>query len=182
MAMLLWSPLGFNYPLTNCTFLITLDYMKLLMDADCLIKFTKAGLKELVVLKCDVFIPEPVKREVVDAGKRKDCADAFAVEKNIEFKLITIIDTPVKDAKGDLALISVYWKENYDAIATDDAKLSRHLKALNIPFILPGLILFRLLKDGKTDYKTTLWALYQLSEFISEDEFATVRLLMEKEK
>jgi rRNA-processing protein FCF1 len=156
--------------------------MKLLMDADCLIKLTKAGLKELVVIKSRVFIPEAVKREVVDAGKRKACADAFAVEQNIESKLIAVIDVPVKAEKGDQALIVEYWNKDYDAIATDDARLSRHLKALNIPFILPGLILYRLLKDRKTDYKTTLWALYQLSEFISEDEFATVRLLMEKEK
>ncbi len=156
--------------------------MKLLMDADCLIKFTKAGLKELVATKNSVFIPEPVKREVVDAGKKKDCVDAFAVEKNIESELIAVIDAPVKVEKGDQALIAVYRNEGYDAIATDDVRLSHHLKALNIPFILPGLIVYRLLKDEKIDYKTTLWALYQLSEFISEDEFSTVRLLVEKKK
>jgi len=166
--------------LTNSILLITLDYMKLLMDADCLIKLTKAGLKELVVLKCDVFIPEPVKREVVDAGKKKECSDAFAVEKNIESKLIAVIDTPRTIEKGDQALIALYKKATHDAVATDDVRLARQLKSLNIPYILPGLILYRLLKDGKTDYKTTVWALRQLSEYISDDEFATVRLLMEK--
>jgi rRNA-processing protein FCF1 len=156
--------------------------MKLLMDADCLIKLTKAGLKELVVIKYSVYIPAPIKREVVDAGKKKDCVDAFAVEKNIDSKLIAVIDVPVKIENGDQALIAAYRNEDYDAIATDDVKLSYHLKALNIPFILPGLILYRLLKEGETDYQTTLWALHQLSEYISEDEYATVRLLMEKEK
>ena len=156
--------------------------MKLLMDADCLIKFTKAGLKELVATKNGVFIPEPVKREVVDAGKKKECSDAFAVEKNIESKLITVIDAPVRVERGDQALIAIYRKKVYDAVATDDLRLSHQLKALNIPYILPGLILYRLLKDGKIDYKTTLRALQQLAAFISEDEFATVRLLMEKER
>ena len=61
-----------------------------------------------------------------------------------------------------------------------DVRLAHQLKSLNIPYILPGLILYRLLKDRKTDYKTTVWALRQLSEYISDDEFATVRLLMEK--
>jgi len=154
--------------------------MKLLMDADCLIKFTKAGLKELVVLKCDVFIPERVKREVVDAGKKKECSDAFAVEKNIESKLISVIDAPTTVEKGDQALIELYKKEAHDAVATDDVRLVHQLKSLNIPYILPGLILYRLLKDGETDYKTTQWALRQLSEYISDDEFATVRLLLEK--
>lgn len=166
--------------MTKRILLITLDYMKLLMDADCLIKLTKAGLKEIVVLKCDVFIPGPVKREVVDAGKKKDCPDAFAVEKNIESKLIAVIDAPATVEKGDHALIALYKKEAHDAVATDDVRLAHQLKSLNIPYILPGLILYRLLKDGKTDYKTTVWALRQLSEYISDDEFATVRLLMEK--
>ncbi len=156
--------------------------MKLLMDADCLIKLTKAGLKELVEAKDSISIPEPVKREVVDAGKKKQCSDAFAVEKNIESKMISVIDAPAQIEKGDQALISIYRKEDYDAIATDDTKLSRQLKSLNIPFILPALVLYRLLKKAKIDYKTTLWALQQLSEFISDDEFSTVRLLMEKEK
>ncbi len=152
------------------------------MDADCLIKLTKAGLKELVEAKDSISIPEPVKREVVDAGKKKQCSDAFAVEKNIESKMISVIDAPAQIEKGDQALISIYRKEDYDAIATDDTKLSRQLKSLNIPFILPALVLYRLLKKAKIDYKTTLWALQQLSEFISDDEFSTVRLLMEKEK
>ena len=156
--------------------------MKLLMDADCLIKFTKAGLKELVAIKNSVFIPEPVKREVVDAGKKKQCSDAFAVEKNIESQMISVIEASVQVGKGDQALIAIYRKEDYDAIATDDTKLCRQLKALNIPFILPALILYRLLKKSKIDYKTALWALQQISEFISEDEFSTVRLLVEKKK
>ena len=40
--------------------------MKLLMDADCLIKLTKAGLKETVCQSDTVFIPAIVVREVVD--------------------------------------------------------------------------------------------------------------------
>jgi len=156
--------------------------MKLLMDADCLIKLTKAGLKELVGTKNTIVIPNLVKREVVDAGKEKGCLDAFAVEKNIESKMITVIDAPSGAEKGDQALVEIFRKENYDAIATDDVKFSRQLKAYNIPYILPGLILYWLLKVEKIDYQAALRALHQLAEFISEDEFSTVRLLMEKKK
>ena len=49
--------------------------MKLLMDADCLIKLTKAGLKELIAENATISIPETVKREVVDAGKIKGCLE-----------------------------------------------------------------------------------------------------------
>jgi hypothetical protein len=70
--------------------------MKLLMDADCLIKLTKAGLKELVCRQDTVVIPNIVKYEVVDAGKAKDCDDAYVVEKifpNIPSPLLIMSQT-----------------------------------------------------------------------------------------
>ena len=154
--------------------------MKLLMDADCLIKLTKAGLKELVGSKDIIFIPQVVQREVVEAGKDKGCADAFVVEKNIENRVITITKSSSIYTRGDDALIGLYQKSKFDAVATDDTKLVRLLRISGIPFILPGLIIYHLLQDATIDRKAALWALNQLAEFISEDEYSTVRLLMEK--
>jgi hypothetical protein len=42
------------------------------MDADCLIKLTKAGLREPICRYEQIVIPAIVKREVVDAAKSKD--------------------------------------------------------------------------------------------------------------
>ena len=53
--------------------------MKTLMDADCLIKLTKAGLKEFICQHDQIAIPRIVKREVVDAGKMKGYPDADLV-------------------------------------------------------------------------------------------------------
>lgn len=156
--------------------------MKLLMDADCLIKLTKAGLKELIAENAAVSIPETVKREVVDAGKIKGCADAFAVEQNIAFGIIDVIESPLDYTKGDHALVAFFEKEKYDAVATDDAKLTHNLKAHGIRFILPGLIVYQLRKEGRINSVTALLALHQLSEFISEDEFSMTQLLLEKGK
>lgn len=84
--------------------------------------------------------------------------------------------------KGDHALVAFFEKEKYDAVATDDAKLTHNLKTHGICFILPGLIVYQLQKEGRINSITALWALDQLSEFISEDEFSMTRLLLEKEK
>ena len=156
--------------------------MKLLMDADCLIKLTKAGLKEFVCRLDTIVIPDIVKYEVVDAGKAKNCDDAFVVEKNISKNFITIVNHVSDHVKGDSALIDLFPKGNYNAVATDDAKLIRRLRTFDIPFILPGLIIFRFLKDGHITKIKVIQALNQLAEFISKDEFSTVRLLMEKIK
>ena len=53
------------------------------MDADCLIKLTKAGLKEFICKQEKIVIPGTVKREVVDAGKSKGHPDAELIEENI---------------------------------------------------------------------------------------------------
>ena len=150
------------------------------MDADCLIKLTKAGLKEFVCRHDKIFIPDIVKYEVVDAGKAKNCDNAFAVEKNISQNLITTVNQVSSYPKGDNALIDLFPKGNYDAAATDDAKLIRRLRTFEIPIILPGLIIFRFLKEENITKIKALQALNQLAEFISNDEFSTVRLLMEK--
>ena len=156
--------------------------MKLLVDADCLIKLTKAGLKDLVGSKDVIFIPQVVQKEVVDAGKEKQCADAFLVEKNIEARIVMVAEPSSNHIKGDEALIAHFQSKKCDAVATDDARLARLLRVSGIPFILPALIIYHLLQDGAIDRKTALQALKRLAEFISDDEYSTVRLLMEKTK
>jgi len=156
--------------------------MKLLMDADCLIKLTKSGLKELIAENAAISIPETVRCEVVDAGKIKGCADSLAVEQNIASQIIKVIVSPVDYAKGNHALAALFDKDTYDAVATDDAKLTRNLRAHGIPFVLPGLIIHQLKKEGRMSLAAALWALDQLTAFISEDEFIMTKLLLEKGK
>jgi hypothetical protein len=57
--------------------------MKILMDADCLIKLIKAGLKEPIGQQYEIFVPLIIKKEVVDAGKKKGVSEAELAEKNI---------------------------------------------------------------------------------------------------
>jgi rRNA-processing protein FCF1 len=168
--------------LTCCSVMLTIDYMKILMDADCLIKLTKAGLKDLVCSKFAIFILEVVKKEVVDAGMRKGCPDATMVEKNINARAISVAEASSEYKNGKEALIGEFQNTKCDLVATDDAKLIRHLTIHAIPFILPGLIVFRLATDALVTKQAASKALKQLSSFISDDEYSTVLLLMEELK
>jgi len=154
--------------------------MKLLMDADCLIKLTKAGLKELVATHDQIAIPEIVRREVVDAGKDKGLADAALVEKNIQAKRIKIAAGSTPHGKGDEALIEIFGAGAYDAVATDDRKLIRVLRAADVAFVVPGIILYSLKARGLIRREAALKCLDQLADFISPDEYSTVRLLLEE--
>lgn len=155
--------------------------MKLLMDADCLIKLTKAGLKEMVAEANALFIPAAVKKEVVDTGKNKGCADAFIVEENIAAQKITVVESTTHYPEGDEALVALFQADKYDAVATDDAKLVRKFRMRNIPHLLPALLLYRLWRQKLMTKDGALGRLEQLAEFISEEEYSTVRLLLEKQ-
>jgi len=154
--------------------------MKLLMDADCLIKFTKAGFKKTIVDKINIFIPQVVKEESVDAGKQKGCDDAFLIEKNIKAKKIKVVHKSKKYVNGDQALTDLFDSEKYLAVATDDAKLSRVLRLRGIPFLLPAVVILKLFRDRKINRNVALEMLEKLRPFISDDEYSTVRIILEK--
>lgn len=155
--------------------------MKILMDADCLIKLTKAGLKEFICQHEKIVIPGIVKREVVDAGKVKGYPDADWVEKNIQNRLISLAkEATLNHGRGDQALIVTFKQGRYGAVATDDAKLTRVLRAAGIPFILPALLIYQIYQEGRIDPATALNWLDKLSAFISEEEYGMTKLLLEE--
>lgn len=155
--------------------------MKILMDSDCLIKLTKAGLKEQICHQFEITIPAVVRKEIVDAGKIKGTLDAELTEKNIQKKIIRVVGKePSTQMRGDQALIETFKRRKYDAIATDDAKLIRLLRSTGIPFILPGLFIYSLYWRKIIDKGTVLNWLEKLSTFISEDEHSVIKFLLEE--
>ena len=148
--------------------------MKILMDADCLIKLTKAGLKETVASCCAILIPYAVKVEVVDAGKEKGCEDALVVENNISAEKIAIFGEIKGGCKGDDALVELFDKSRHDAVGTDDTRLAKRLFIHGIPFILPAVIVYKLYKLKHFEHEKAISMLEQLAPFISEDEYAMV--------
>jgi hypothetical protein len=82
--------------------------------------------------------------------------------------------------KGDQALMTAFKKGRYNAVATDDAKLSRILKAAGIRVVLPALLIYAVYKEGLIDRETSLNWLSRLAPFISEDEYSMTRIILEE--
>lgn len=158
-----------------------MQYMKIVMDADCLIKLTKAGLKEDVCRAFDITIPHLVKEEIVDKGKAKNLPDAFVVEANIKEKLIRIdkkrdqtIDIGEKEA------MALFQNGGYDAIGSDDKRFLKHLRLFNIPYVTPAVFIALILKQGDITFEYAEERLQALSEYISENEYFAVKSFMEQ--
>ena len=152
------------------------------MDADCLIKLTKAGLKELVGTHDVIIIPEAVRKEVVEAGKDKGLADAALVEKNIQVKRVHIAKGSHSHGTGDEALIEAFGAGGYDTVATDDRKLIRILKAADVAFVVPGIILYSLKERGLIRREMALRGLDQLADFITSRRMTSFSISFDKQK
>ncbi|NCC53228.1 MAG: hypothetical protein EOM20_18730 [Spartobacteria bacterium] len=156
---------------------ITLAYMKIIMDADCLIKLTKAGIKEDVCNAFTTFIPTRVRHEVmVNAPMHPECS---VIQNNLDKGVLKEISEFRQAMKGEEAVLALYQQGNYAAIASDDKRFIGKLRILNIPFLTPGVIILLLVKQQHIDRSDGLRKLEKLSCMISDDEFAIVKLKLE---
>jgi rRNA-processing protein FCF1 len=151
--------------------------MNVLMDADCLIKLTKAGLKEAVCTHLSVVIPQIVKREVIDLGKNHP--DSMVIKDNLDKGWLSVSGVETQDVKGEEAALAIFQKGGFEAILSDDKRFVRRLRALGVPYITPGVCLVMLLKQGKINLRVALENLELLSHFISSDEYNTVKWALE---
>lgn len=163
--------------MTNCNLFITMQYMKVLMDADCLIKLTKAKLKEIVCKNFSVVIPQAVKNEVVDnAGEHPD---AIIIKKNIANKLLSVAQQRSSSHKGEDAVFALFQQKKFDAICSDDKRFIRRVNFFDVPYITPAVFIVILLKQGALTLNEAYRKLDLLSPFVSDDEYNTVKLALD---
>jgi rRNA-processing protein FCF1 len=150
-----------------------MQHMNVLMDADCLIKLTKAGLKEAVCAHLSVTIPQIVKHEVVDLGKNHP--DSTMIKDNLGKGLLSLSGVETPDGKGEEAALAIFQRGGFDAVCSDDKRFIRRLRVLDVPYITPAVCVFLLLKQGKINLPDALEKLELLRPFISSDEYHTVK-------
>ena len=156
--------------------IITLTCMRLAMDSDWLIKLTKAGLKESVCQAWTVTIPPAVHRETVHQAVGRP--DAARIENNIAAGHLTVAVRDDGHGKGDDAVLSLYEAGGFDAVATDDARLIRHLRGLGVPYAVPAVLIVALRQQGSMSADEAAQALSALQPHVSADEYASAQLML----
>jgi len=144
------------------------------MDADCLIKLTKAQLKEGICAAFEVSIPSRVRAEVmVNAASHPECA---IVRRNLEAGVLAEIKGCPGRVKGEDALLAAFEGGDYAAIASDDKRFVKKLRLLGIPYITPAVLLLAMVKGKRLTVEEGFSALDRLSHMVSDDEVAVVKL------
>jgi rRNA-processing protein FCF1 len=151
--------------------------MKVLMDADCLIKLTKAKLKELVCKNFTVIIPQTVKEEVVDNAQGHP--DTEAIKENLDNALIMINKSSESLKKGEDAIFAIYKLGKFDAICSDDKRFIKRLRLFDIPYVTPAIFIAILLRNGKLTVDEACKKLDLLAPFVSDDEYSAIKLILE---
>ncbi|MBN1670113.1 MAG: hypothetical protein JXR37_03725 [Kiritimatiellae bacterium] len=146
------------------------------MDSDSLIKITKAGLKETVCEAWEVTIPRSVQHECVKAARARP--DAARIRKNIEATRLTVAPTSAARGKGEDAVLRLFETGAYDAVSSDDARFIRRLRALGIPFAVPGVMIARLREQKAISPGAANEALERLRPMISPEEYAAAALML----
>jgi rRNA-processing protein FCF1 len=146
------------------------------MDADCLIKLTKAGLKEHVCEAWKVVIPAIVRRETVEQAP--GLPDAARIKQNIAAGRIAVNEAHVRAAKGEEVVLHLYQGGGFDAVASDDARFIRQLRGLGVPYAVPAVIVVRLCREGILTADLALKALAELRPHIGPDQHAAALLMI----
>ncbi len=154
--------------------------MKVVMDADCLIKLTKAGLKERICSAMSVAIPGTVKRETVD--RAAGLPDADCIRDNIGAGLIRVVDDAGHGRKGEERVLELFRLGGFDAVATDDRRFLRHLKILGVPFAVPAVLIVALQRQGTLGPAEATAALDSIRPYVSEEQYSVALLAMEQKE
>lgn len=163
--------------LTGRILFITIHHMRLLMDSDCLIKLTKSRLKESVCQNFTVFIPQDIKKEVIDNAKGHP--DATVIKDNVEKNLLAVIKSSSFSKKGEDSVFTLFRRGTYDAICSDDKRFIKRLRFLDIPYITPSVFIALLVKEDKLTLDEAREKLELLSPLVSDDEYHAVNLILQ---
>ncbi len=145
------------------------------MDSDCLIKLTKAGLKEIVCNNFQITIPSLVMKETVEHNK--DYPDSTIIADNIKKGIIKVKENPVS-AKGEDAVFKLFQKHHFSSICSDDKKFIRMLRLFDVSYVTPAVLILLLYKDKKISRKKAFEFLERIKPYVSDDEYNIVKLYL----
>lgn len=161
---------------------------------DCLIKLTKAGIKEAVCAHLSVVIPQLVRHEVTDMGGNHP--DSEVIKNNLDKGLLSLSESDIDtheatsstaskgskgaiDSKGEGAVLAAFLNGGFAAICSDDKRFIRRLRALDVPYITPAVCIVILLKQERITLPDAREKLGLLASFISSDEYHTVKWVLD---
>ena len=156
--------------------------MRVILDADSLIKLTKAKAKEVILKNVEACIPPKVFEETVAIPKEEGYPDAFLIEENLKKGLLAVekieVNREVEEMVdrlrirgGEADVFRLYKLGEFDAISSDDGKFLEILDALVIPYLTPSALIIYFFRKKIISREEAETYINNLKEMISDEEY-----------
>ncbi|MEE9230670.1 MAG: hypothetical protein V3U86_08190 [Acidobacteriota bacterium] len=162
-----------------------MTYVKVVCDADALIKVGKAGFLEVLAAEVELVVGPQVYREAIIEGKSRGYADAYDLEQSVS-KLVRVrekapksqaqvkrLSTQFAIGAGEREVLNLYLQETADAVLSDDRLFLSALDTLDVPYLTPAAALLWLVEHKSLLRKQALEALEKLRPLIRGEQYTT---------
>lgn len=148
-----------------------------MLDSDCLIKLTKAGVLDALLKSSACFVPQEVFEEVVIVGKRLFYKDAEEISRIVEQGRIRVVPVVCQAhpslGKGEVAAKELAVKIAADAVLSDDQRFLSELESEGIAFMNSTHAIVWLKETKSVTRDEALIMMERLRQFISEGSHQT---------
>jgi hypothetical protein len=158
---------------------------RVVLDSDGLIKLAKAGALERVVEAWTCLVPRAVYAEIVERGLEAAYPDAEAIR-------LVLPSTTVRRAarhpraaallqgkrglgRGEQEALHLFFAARGDAIVTDDAAFVAMLAGAGLRYLVPALVLVRLVQGQYLEPAEALDCLERMRPFIRAEVYRAAR-------
>ena len=163
--------------------------MKVVCDADGLIKMAKAGILEALAGRVELLVGPQVYHEAVEEGKARGYPDALDLERILKAKAQVLRPSQRKQKRspedraiealpmgaGEKETLRVYSRERADAVLSDDRGFLAALEELGIPYLTPAAALVLFTQQAAFALQEAQKALERLCPLIRKEQYEAAR-------